>query len=370
MDDADVDADGFSETTVSRMVREIRPEWSLREVTAAEEGTDAVYFVTADTPDGPRECVLKACEFLDPEEFRPEPHLMALLDRRTSIPVPGIVGAVDSAASPTPRSEGGETAGADRADLPAPFFLMERCDGEVCEGEARDLPSEVVERIARDAGRNLGELHGLGDFEAFGPVRLARDAERDRGGIAADGRTLTTAETATESWRARVEDFTEFHFDNLHDRFADVEADVREVVDERLDALDREFAPVFGHDDYRLGNLLVDPETGETRTVLDWGNANTLDAHYNLVLTEQYLSGWAPHDDPRRERVRAALRTGYAETNRLEDDSAFERRRELYLGVTRLFPMAWFSLWYGDAGDAEQDGAAEEHRRAVQDLVD
>lgn len=364
------DADGFSEPTVRRMVREIRPEWTIREATAADEGTDAVYFVTADTPDGPRECVLKACEFLDPEEFRPEPHLMALLERRTSIPVPGVVGAVDSAASPTPRSDGGETAGANRDDLPAPFFLMERCDGEVCEGDARDLPLEAIERIARDAGRNLGELHELGDFEAFGPVRLARDADRDRGGIAVDdGHTLTTAETATDSWRARVENLTEFFFDNLDDRFADLEADVRALTDARLDALDREFAPVFGHDDYRLGNLLVDPETGETKTVLDRGNANTLEAHYNLVLTEQYLSGWAPHDDSRRERVRAALREGYAETNRLEEDAAFERRREPYLGATRLFPMACFSLWYDDASDAEQDGAAEEHRRAVRDLT-
>lgn len=361
MDDFDADSDEFSEATLRRMVREIRPEWTLLEATPADEGTDAVYFVTIETPEGSRECVLKACEFLDPEEFRPEPYLMALIDGCTSIPVPSVVGAVD-----------------DHDDLPAPFFLMERCEGEVREGGVRELPPEAVERLAREAGRNLGELHAVGDFERFGPIRLARDVDGDRdriadcdpGGLGVDSRTLTVGETDVDSWRRHFERITDANFGDLHDRFADLESDLRAFADARLDALDREFDPVLGHDDYRLGNLLVDPEAGETKAVLDWGNAHTTEVQYNLVLTEQYLSGWAPHDDPLRERVRAALREGYETTNDLPRDPDFERRRELYLAVMHLFPMVWFSLWYGEASEAEREEVVDLHRRAVRELVE
>jgi Ser/Thr protein kinase RdoA (MazF antagonist) len=367
-----MDADEeFADATLRRMVHEIRPEWTLLEATPADEGTDAVYFVTVETPEGQRECVLKACEFLDPAQFRPEPHLLTVMDRRTSIPVPSVEGAVDGAASEPPRSEGGETAGADHDDLPAPFFLMERLDGEVRENEARELPVKAVERLAREAGRNLGEVHALGDFEGFGPVRLARDVDGDvRPALSVDGRELTVGEDGVDSWRSHFQRIADANLDDLHDRFAALDADLRAFVDDRLDALDREFDAVLGHDDYRLGNLLVDPEAGETRAVLDWGNAFTTEVQYNLVLTEQYLSGWAPHEDPLRERVREALRDGYETVTDLPRDPDVERRRELYLALTRLFPMVWFSLWYGHQSTAEQAATAEKHREAIRELLD
>ncbi|WP_135851962.1 phosphotransferase family protein [Halorussus salinus] len=306
--------------TVAAMVGEIRPSWSVREAAPAEEGTDVVYFVTAEMPDGPRECVLKACEFLDPRAFRPEPHLMEAVGRRTEIPVPAVVGAVD-----------------DHPDLPAPCYLMERCDGAVREGAARDLPAAAIERLARDAGRYLAQLHALGEFEAFGTVLLGRDARRegrasgltvaDRDSPAGE-RVLTTDESATDSWRERVEEVVASTRGEFHDRFADLESDLRAAVESRLDALDGEFDAVLGDDDYRLGNLLVDPETGETRAVLDWGNSSTLEPQYNLVLTEQHLSDWARHGDPRRERVRVALREGYLDaSDRDEREEAAEMHR-------------------------------------------
>ncbi|NHN57759.1 MULTISPECIES: phosphotransferase family protein [Halorussus] len=366
--------EALADRTLRRLLREVRPAWSLRGASAAEEGTDLVYFLDVETPEGPRECVLKAREFLDPEAFRPEPYLMTLADRRTSMSVPSVVGAVD-----------------DHPDLPAPFFLMERRAGDVRENGARDLHADAMERIARDAGRWLGELHGLGDFERFGPIRLARDvdpeaggaapdrADRIPGGIAVEGRTITVGEAGTDSWRDRIASMADDCLDDLHDRFADLEPDLRAFVDDRLDALpdgpgrdgpDGGVAPVLGHDDYRLGNLLVDPETGETRAVLDWGNAHTMTARYNLVVTEQYLSGWATRDDPLRERVRAALREGYRESGELPRGSDDERRRELYLAVTRTFPLGCFSLWYGDFPASEREAVAERNRRAVLDLVD
>ncbi|WP_115864988.1 phosphotransferase family protein [Halorussus litoreus] len=309
MDEFDGDAE-FGDDILAAMVREIRPDWSLREAVPAAEGTDEVHVLTVETPAGPRECVLKACTFLDPAEFRTEPYVLATLDQRTSIPVPSAIGAVD-----------------DHDDLPAPFFLMERCDGEVREHEIRQLPVETMERLAREAGRNLGELHRLGDVRRFGPVRLAADAGQAVGpgvdqnavrgvavpegdDFAADDRRLVVGDAGQQPWRAHVEAMADSTLDNVEPEFADLAADLRAVVDDRLDALDRSFEPVFGDDDYRLGNLLVDPEGGRTEAVLDWGNAHTLESQYNLVLTEQHLSGFARHDDPRRERVRTALREG------------------------------------------------------------
>jgi hypothetical protein len=162
------------------------------------------------------------------------------------------------------------------------------------------------------------------------------------------------------------------YLDDVPERFADLDPDLRTFVEERLDALDRDFAPVLGDDDYRLGNLLVDPESGETKAVLDWGNANTLEAQYNLVVTEQYLSGWARHDDPRRKCVRRALREGYEAADgrsAVERDPDFERRRELYLAFTLLFPLVCFSLWYGDFPENEREAQAELHRGAIRDLL-
>lgn len=351
------DSTDFSTDTLDRMVREIRPEWRLRDSTLAPEGTDAVYFVTVETGAGVRKCVLKICDFLDPEVFRPEPHVVALMDRETSIPVPSVVGAVDY-----------------HDDLPAPFFLMERATGENRENEARKLDSAVVERIARNAGRNLGELHAVGEFERFGPIRLVSDVDLDdsdsRVGVEANGRPLVVGETGHDSLRPRFEATTESIFENVADRFSALKPDLREFVDERLDALDRPLSPTITHFDYRLGNLLVDSETGETNVVLDWGNISTGDPQHELVYTEQYLSGWATHDDPLRNRVRAALHEGYAETNELDHDSEFERRRELYLAVSRLSPLIWFDMWYADEDERERETIERRHRRAVQELVE
>jgi len=367
MDDFDADAE-FADETLAGMVRELRPDCSLRDAVPAAEGTDEVYVLTVETPAGPRECVLKACTFLDPAEFRPEPYLLATLDRRTSIPVPSVIGAVD-----------------DHDDLPAPFFLMEHCDGEVREHETRNLPVESMERLASEAGRHLGELHQLGDVRRFGPVRLAADAGQAVGpgvdqnaarGIAvpevddsaAGDRRLVVDDAGRRPWRAHVESMADSTLDNVEPQFADLAADLRAVVEDRLDALDRSFEPVLGDDDYRLGNLLVDADVERTEAVLDWGNAHTMEAQYNLVLTEQHLCGFARHDDPRRERVRAALREGYEATNEIERDDDFERRRELYLAVTRLFPLAWFSLWYADHTEDERERAKEWNRQALRGL--
>lgn len=91
--------------------------------------------------------------------------------------------------------------------------------------------------------------------------------------------------------------------------------------------------------------------------------------YYDLILTEEHLSQWAPLNSDRRERVRTTLAEGYAETNGLEHDSQFKERRELYLAVARLQPLVWFSQWTEDVFDDEQRRQTAKHREFVEDLV-
>lgn len=329
---------------IRRLVAAMIDGWTVTDARAAEEGTDAIYFVTAETPAGTREAVLKVCEFVSPEAFRPEPRLLELMNHRTSIPVPSVLAVLD-----------------DHDELPSPAFLMECYRGEVV--DRTDLGRDALSRVAREAGRNLGEIHAVGTFDEFGTVRLARDADRPASVALPNGEGLAVGDPR-ESWRARLADVASGSIDDLHERFADLEGPLRDAIEPRIAALP-DVEPVMIHGDYRLGNLLVDPETGVTRAVLDWGNHHTGHAETDLASTEQYLCGWALPDADRRRFVRERLYAGYAETNDLDRDEGFCERRETYLLVVRCFPLVWFDLWYADADENERYRIAERHREAI-----
>ncbi len=327
----------IDDDAVRAMVRHLRPEWRVRDWTRADEGTDFVAFVDAATPAGDRAVVLKAASFLDAESFRPEVRTLALVNDRTDIPAPSVIDSRDA-----------------HADLPAPFFLMDRLDGEQVDGPD-DLAPAALDRLAREAGRHLAALHDAASWDAYGVLRCAEDVAGPAGpgGLApADPR---------DSWRGRLREPAEYHLGNLHPRFADLEADLRAAIEERLDAAPSHPEPVLVHGDYRYGNLLLDPDSGATRAVLDWGNQSTGDAALDLVLAEQYLCDWAAPGDPARERVRDALRAGYRKRRPLATDRV---RRELYLLQSWTAPLAWFDLWYGD-----DDEPAEKHRAGLAELL-
>lgn len=334
--------DGIDDGDVRAMVRHLRPEWRVRDWTPADEGTDFVCFVDAEMPDGDCAVVLKAASFLDPESFRPEPRTLALVADRTDVPAPRVLGACDA-----------------HDDLPAPFFLMDRLDGEQVAGPDALAPG-ALDRLARDAGRNLADLHDAATWDGYGWLRCADDVDAPAGpgGLApADPH---------DSWRERLRESAEPHLADLHPRFADLEADLRAALDARLDAAPRRPEPVLVHGDYRYGNLLLDPESGATRAVLDWGNQSTGDAAYDLVFAEQYLCGWAGLGDPVRERVRDALRAGYRERRAFTADPA---RRDCYLLDSALAPLAWFGLWHRGQDADERDAAADRYRDVVRALV-
>jgi aminoglycoside phosphotransferase (APT) family kinase protein len=338
----------FDRDTVERLVRACRSDWTVSSYRHAEDGTDAVYFVTVETPDGTREVVLKSCAFLDPEAFRPEPVLLRLF-QPTPVPVPRVLGVV-------PES---------RPDLPTPCFLMERREGHV--PTVADLPANQLNRLARGAGRHLAHVHTTGEFDRFGPVRCRQDVARDHSAVAVEGIHLTVGEEGDERWPERLRAQVEDRIGDIADRFADVIDPLERFIRGRLADLDGLFTPALTHHDYRPGNLLIDPPTGETEAVLDWGNPFTAERAYNLVSVESYLCDRVPPGHPRRNNVRAAMRVGYAEVTGLP--ALPERRRELYLAVTHLAPLVWFEQWHADATAAEREARAEDHREYVRSLL-
>lgn len=351
--DADLDFDD-----VATMVRACRPEWRVTDHEEAAEGTDFVAFVDCETPDGPREAVLKATTagFVAPEVARAEPRLYELVGRETSIPVPDVYGFVDG-----------------HPEYPAPFYLLERVDGENFESTPRALPTDVRERVCRDAGANLAELHELGTFDRVGSVGV-RDGDlavvpNDEGGPFDDGRewfragvdsTLDTLAEGTYFPERAVEP----------ERFADLVPTLREAFDERLAAMPDPDPPRFCHWDYRWGNVLLDSETGETRAVLDWANLSTTDPAYNLACVEYHLLNDGD-DGATHERHRTALRQAYAAGR--EDwtfDASVTERMATYALLKRCDAMACLPLWHEEKDRAGRARVERVHRETLSAMLD
>lgn len=332
-------ADPYDEATVRAMVAAIAPEWAVTAVEPCRQGTDAIYFVDAETPSEKREVVLKAAEFTESESFRREPRLLTLA-ADAALPVPAVYGIVD-----------------DHADLPAPFFLMERCEGtSLPDGGAHRLSDDAIARVADTAGESLARIHGLVDLDGFGLL----DGPGDE---------LTVAEP-NRDWPSVRRESIEGDLAELESgRFASLHDELRAYFEAKIELLDGPFEPVLAHNDYRVGNLLLDPDTGETHAILDWGAAFGAHAEYDLVSTEQHLAGHTLPSEDRRQLVRERLYAGYERVQSIERDAEFRRRRRFYLLDTQLSAMRWLPEWHVDATAAERDRVACHHREFVEELL-
>lgn len=345
----------LSDATVREMVGELRAEWSVRSIARAEEGTDFVASLEVETPAGARTVVLKATTagFVGPESARAEPRMLELVGRETRIPVPAVYGYCD-----------------DHPSLPAPFYLMEHVAGENYEGQAKELPQVVRERICADAGRNLATLHELGPLPAAGTVGV------EDGTLA----VLNSGEyTAYDDSREMVLEGSEDTLDALEEggffpgkaddreRFADLVDPLQEYLRETIPELSEPDPPTYHHRDYRYGNLLVDPDTGETRAVLDWAGTTSTEPAYALADTESLLFDPVAEDDGLVGSLRAAFREAYAdERERWSFDADVRERIECYHLVNRLDAMACLPLWYEDGTPAERDEQEQYHREFVE----
>ncbi|MFC4989883.1 MULTISPECIES: phosphotransferase family protein [Saliphagus] len=341
----------LSDAAVREMVDDLRETWSVETIERVEHGTDFVAVVGVETPDGPRSAVLKATTagFVAPESARAEPRMLELVGRETRIPVPAVYGVRDHHPS-----------------LPAPFYLMEHVAGENHEGRSGELRRAVRERICGDAGRNLAALHELGPLPAAGTVGVV------------DGELAVLDSEDHPSYddcREMVLDGSEDTLDALaeggffpgkaddRERFADLVDPLREYLRETIPTLSEPEPPTYHHRDYRYGNLLVDPDTGETQAVLDWAGTMAAEPASALAGTESLLFDPVDEDDDLVAGLRTAFRDAYADGREgWSFDAGVRERIEVYRLVDRLDAMACLPLWYEDATPAERDEQERYHR--------
>ncbi|UPV74801.1 phosphotransferase [Halorussus limi] len=356
-DRSGAESDGVEWADVLEMVAAVAPSWSVERIRQSDGGTDEVAFLTVTTPDGLREVVLKAFsgDGVPAAVARSEPRVLELLSRETEIPVPEVIGFVDQ-----------------HPDLPAPFFLAERLPGEDGSGRFPDLSPAALETVFADAGTHLAALHERRSFDRFGRVGV------EDGDLAVVGDQFGPRKQWTDWLLADAEDT----LDGLAGgRFDDLVGPLRNYVRDAIPALDGPETASLVHWDYRLGNILVDPETGETTGVLDWADLVAGDPVYNLVTVEDHNVNWQTRDVVLRERLRGALLDAYAErrTDGLPTDAErrggdrsaeFRERKRVYHLCNRLNAMACLPDWYADADEAVREERAAEHRMFVRSYLE
>jgi len=351
---ADESTPTVADETVRGMVRHLKPSWEVAAIERATHGTDSVALLDVETPRGDRSSVLKAAtaDHVSPERARSEPRLLSLVGRETAIPVPEVLGRCD-----------------DHEAFPAPFYLMARVDGENFENRADELPPRARERIFREAGEHLAQLHDIGPLPRVGGVGV-RNGELAV--LEEDGSNDGFHDWLLSSYEDTLDSLADGgYFPDLADdrsRFADLVPDLRRYLRETVPDLPDPGPPTYCNKDYRYGNLLLDPETGETRAVLDWGNVMAAPPAFNVASTESLLLTSALEDTDRAAELGDALRTAYAdERGDWTFDAATQERLRVYRLACRLDAMACLPLWYPDHDEREQ--LAADHRRFVARFV-
>lgn len=354
--------DPLSGPELSEAVSATCPDWRLVDAEQMPEGSDIVYGVAVTTPDreeseskATREAVLKcfrtseALSVRTHERFLVEVDLLELVGRETDLPVPELFGVCES-----------------HDAFPIPAFLMERRPGEPVSDITASADELVADRVLRESGRYLARIHDLRSFDTFGDLVTAENGHSDA------TRDAPVVDDGRAKWVDRLRDIVEHPLDELDDtRFADLEPGLRDYAEDGLAAIDFDAEPVLLHGDYRPGNLLADPETGDLTAVLDWGASQAGDFRYELAWVVREFSKQAPLDSPVRRRVRETLFDAY-EAERgvtFDRDGAFERRQRFYQSVTWVCELQWFDYWWADADESVREARAEQLRENVEALL-
>lgn len=346
-------------TTIERMVETIRPDWRVRDARPAEDGMHLVYHLGVETPDGTRECVLKATPAGGPVQNHTGARILGILDAHTSIPVPEVYGVVD-----------------DHPDLPAPFFLMASVDGRaIRRAEMDGVPAETFAWLARETGRHLAELHDLDATDRFGVVTAnpARPLDGDPPAGSLDDVVVTGG---TTDWREYVRSSAEDALEGLAEtEFEDLVSPARERIDGMVDDLAGPFDPALGHVDNQPANLLFDEERRSVTGVLDWGFTLSVTPAYDLAFAEHSLAGgpwwFVPSTPDHSTRIREAMAEGYRAVGPERVVEQYRDHGDCYGLLAALHSANHFADRLADdgAGDAAIAGASERHREVIADRI-
>ncbi|MFT4891911.1 MAG: aminoglycoside phosphotransferase (APT) family kinase protein [Halobacteriales archaeon] len=316
---------------LDRMVTTIVPSWDLDEATPTEGGHHVVYRLAVDTPDGTRECYLKAT----PQEKSPsvnlEARLLAILNAETDIPVPPVVGTVDHHGS-----------------LPAPFVLLEALPGQTTHRtELPSLSDRTLRTVARDTGRYLAALHALDAVDAYGFLTAdgpALGGERPSGAVG-----TVTVEDPIWDWQERLHEWASGTVTQLEGtQFADIAPDAEPVIRSRIDDVEGPFEPALARIDNALENVLLEDNT--VSAMLDWEFSIAATPDYDIVNVAWSLAGgpylFAPDVPDRRDLVREALLDGYRERGPTAVEEQTRANRDCYELLSALRSMTHLADWY------------------------
>lgn len=330
---------------VREAVTAVLPGGIVSDATGVEDGKNAVYLVSTDdsgggdSPDQPN-LVLKVGTHHFAEGFRAEPHVLDRVAERTGIPVPEVHGT-----------------GHLRGD---PYFVAGYVPGMNPAFDPARLGPETFEQVCVEAGRNLGTLHDAFPADGWGMLGV------ERGGDDLEFvRAFPDWPTYFEAWLAHnVERLPE-----TATRFADLVPALEDRVGSLTDEL-REcgpFDPVVGHGDYRLGNLILDPDAAPvTAAVIDWATPTAAPAVHDLAVTEAILLDRPGLDADRQRVLRERFYSGYRATNAgVLDGDDFEAHRRLCRFGARLRLMVNLREEMAGRSDAAVDARAQEHREAL-----
>lgn len=349
------------------MVRHLRPSWTPVAVERLEEGVNTTAALDVEAPAGDRRVVLKAITSTHPlaaDRARAEPLVLERLGRETSVPVPTVLGVC-----------------IDHESLPTPYFLMEHVAGETFDhARAPELPAAVRETVFREAGGHLAELHALGPLPAVGDL-VGRDGAVAVRDTADDPSYESFHDWLLESYDETLDGLLADggHFPELAedpDRFDDLVPRIREYLHDTVPDLPPPAPPTYCHKDYRYGNLVVDPETGRTRAVLDWANLMAAPPAFNLAIAESKLLKPDLNTDSdastgRAGELRRAMWTAYESTREgWQFDAGTRRRIRVYRLAFRLDQMACLPLFADiDPTLDDRERRAAEHRAFVEQYL-
>ncbi len=195
----------------------------------------------------------------------------------------------------------------DESIIGAPFYVMEKRSGVVVDDEFPPgaEPDEALRRgISRTVVDTLVELHAVDPGEA---------------GLGDLGRPEGFLERQTQGWISRYDKAKTEEIEEVEPLTDWLEKNVPESP-----------PPAVIHNDYKLNNLVLDPENlTEVRAVLDWEMTTVGDPLFDLAVS---LSYWIEPDDS--EDLKAVMPTvtgipGFMTRKELIDRYAEESGRDL-----------------------------------------
>lgn len=299
MDDVP-EARSIPDATLAAMIRAVEPGWELREAEPTQRGFCSVYRVAVVDGGSTRELYLKASPDGQPWSLPTEARLQTLLAETTAIPVADVCGVVD-----------------DHGTLPTPYYVMDARPGtDLAYEHVGRLGDDTLERLARETGESLADLHSVPAVDGFGHVRHdgpELTGERPSG----DPATLTVGDPRKD-WHTYLDEYADAELERHADsRFSGLTRDLRQWIRTGIDELEEPFEPVLARNDHGLHNLLVDPDTGEITAILDWGYTLAVPPRFDFefavsLYSGTFLAGLSDVED-RRSLVREAMVCGYRE---------------------------------------------------------